>query len=44
MKANKEIIELSINGEPYELAVAPQQTLLEVLRESVGLRGTKEGC
>jgi carbon-monoxide dehydrogenase small subunit len=44
MKANKMIISLSINDEIYELAVEPQQTLLEILRQSVGLTGTKEGC
>ena len=44
MKVKKEIIELSINEEFYEIAVAPQQTLLEVLRDSVGLKGSKEGC
>ncbi len=40
----KTLIDLSINGESYELAVEPQTTLLEVLREHIGLTGTKEGC
>ncbi len=40
----KKLIELSINGERYELAVNSQVTLLEVLREHLGLTGTKEGC
>jgi carbon-monoxide dehydrogenase small subunit len=40
----KMLVELSINGEHYELAVDPQATLLEVLREHLGLTGTKEGC
>lgn len=44
MKRGKEIIALSVNGELYELAVEPQQTLLEVLRDSLALTGTKEGC
>ena len=44
MKHRKEIVELSVNGETYELAVQPQQTLLEVLRGILGLTGTKEGC
>jgi len=44
MKTNKQIIEILINGEPYELAVAPHQTLIEILRDIVGLKGTKEGC
>lgn len=40
----KRIIELNVNGEPRELAVEPQATLLEVLREQMGLTGTKEAC
>jgi carbon-monoxide dehydrogenase small subunit len=33
-----------INGEPLEFLCEPQQTLLDVLRDSLGLTGTKEGC
>ena len=44
MVHRKKVIALSINNEPYELAVEPQQTLLEVLRDSLSLTGTKEGC
>lgn len=40
----KTLIELSINGDLYELAVEPHVTLLEVLRDYLGLTGTKEGC
>ncbi len=40
----KKIIELTINEETYELAVECQETLLDVLRKSLGLTGTKEGC
>ena len=40
----KTLISLSVNGELHELAVAPQATLLEVLREHLGLTGAKEGC
>lgn len=40
----KRLIELSVNGEVYEVAVEPHWTLLEVLRESLGLTGTKRGC
>jgi len=40
----KKIIELTINEETYELAVESQETLLDVLRKSLGLTGTKEGC
>jgi aerobic-type carbon monoxide dehydrogenase small subunit (CoxS/CutS family) len=38
------VIELQMNGEARELAVRPQETLLEVLRDRLGLTGTKEGC
>jgi len=40
----KKEIELTINGSPYRLSVEPDRTLLEVLREDLGLTGTKEGC
>ncbi len=35
---------LTVNGEPTEASFAPYKTLLEVLREDVGLCGTKHGC
>jgi carbon-monoxide dehydrogenase small subunit len=35
---------LSVNGEPAAASVAPYKTLLEVLREDLGLTGTKHGC
>jgi carbon-monoxide dehydrogenase small subunit len=37
-------IALNINGEPFELYVPPNRTLLEILREDLELTGTKEGC
>ena len=37
-------IDLTVNGERYELEVGPQETLVEVLRERLHLTGTKEGC
>ncbi len=37
-------ITLQINGTPHELTVSPAQTLLAVLRESLGLVGAREGC
>jgi carbon-monoxide dehydrogenase small subunit len=40
----KHIIELNINGTSYELLVSPNNTLLEVLRDKLGLMGTKRGC
>lgn len=38
------LITLTINGEKREIAVLPHHTLLEVLREDLGLTGTKHGC
>lgn len=37
-------IELTVNGHRRSLAVAPHHTLLEVLRDDLGLTGTKECC
>ena len=34
----------TLNGQPVEFLAAPYQSLLEALREVVGLTGTKEGC
>jgi carbon-monoxide dehydrogenase small subunit len=33
-----------INGDAYEFLCQPEETLLEVLRDRLGLTGTKEGC
>ncbi|MFW2403969.1 MAG: (2Fe-2S)-binding protein [Gammaproteobacteria bacterium] len=41
---NKQLIELTVNGDTHELAVAPNQTLLDVLRNDLGMTGTKRGC
>jgi carbon-monoxide dehydrogenase medium subunit len=38
------VINTTINGKPYLLANTQQKTLLNMLREDVGLTGTKEGC
>ena len=37
-------IKFVLNGEMAEVAFAPHKTLLEVLREDLGLTGTKHGC
>jgi len=37
-------IKFVLNGEMAEVAFAPHKTLLEVLREDLGLMGTKHGC
>jgi carbon-monoxide dehydrogenase small subunit len=41
---NKEKIHLFVNGEEIFTEVAPNKTLLWLLREELGLTGTKEGC
>ena len=40
----KELIRLTVNGEERELAVPASKLLLDVLREDLGLTGTKRGC
>lgn len=40
----KQIFRLRVNGETKEVATEVQKTLLEVLREDLGLTGTKHGC
>jgi carbon-monoxide dehydrogenase small subunit len=37
-------LELRVNGEPQQLLFDGYKTLLEVLREDLGLTGTKHGC
>ena len=43
-KVRSQIVEISVNGEWQELTVKPRNTLVEVLREKLGLTGTKDGC
>jgi isoquinoline 1-oxidoreductase alpha subunit len=38
------MISLEVNGEKYDLDVGPDTPLLWVLRETLGLTGTKYGC
>lgn len=40
----KQVIKLKVNGQLYELEVEPRRTLLEVIRNELGLTGTKESC
>jgi carbon-monoxide dehydrogenase small subunit len=44
MPDSKTKIALDVNSESIEVAFAPHKTLLEVLREDLGLTGTKHGC
>jgi carbon-monoxide dehydrogenase small subunit len=44
MSGDRVLLELDVNGERVKVAFAPHKTLLEVLREDLGLTGTKHGC
>ena len=37
-------VQTKLNGEQVEFLCEPRQSLLEVLRDELGLTGTKEGC
>jgi aerobic-type carbon monoxide dehydrogenase small subunit (CoxS/CutS family) len=37
-------MQLTVNGESHELAISPERLLLSVLRNDLGLTGTKYGC
>jgi aerobic-type carbon monoxide dehydrogenase small subunit (CoxS/CutS family) len=43
-RKQKAHIQFTLNGELTETAFAPHKTLLEVVREDLGLTGTKHGC
>ncbi len=40
----KRIVSVTVNGVTHDLAVEPRRTLAELLREDLGLTGTKKGC
>jgi aerobic carbon-monoxide dehydrogenase small subunit len=40
----KRTVEFTVNGDAYRLDVEPNRRLIDVLREDLGLTGTKEGC
>ncbi len=41
---NKIPIQLDVNGVPYDLLVDPERSLVDVLRDDLGLTGTKRSC
>lgn len=44
-KEQKKIrVKLNVNGKEYEVEVKPHWTLLQVIRDQLGLTGTKYGC
>ena len=42
--SGKVAVSATINGEPVDFLCEPRESLLEVLRDRLGLTGTKEGC
>jgi xanthine dehydrogenase YagT iron-sulfur-binding subunit len=38
------LVPLNVNGQPYSLAIDSRVTLLDALRDRIGLTGTKKGC
>jgi carbon-monoxide dehydrogenase small subunit len=40
----KEVLRLTVNGQAYELYVKPKTLLVDVLRDHLGLTGTKKAC
>ena len=40
----EKLIKITVNGKKHEITVQPNQTLVKVLREALGLTGTKVGC
>jgi len=42
--AMKRLLSFRVNGDPVQVAVRPASPLLHVLRNELGLTGTKEGC
>ena len=40
----KHLIQLTVNGQTHDLVTRPERTLLDVLREDLGLTGSKRGC
>ena len=44
MNPRKQAMTLTVNGESVDTLVRPYETLLDVLRETLGLTGPKEGC
>jgi carbon-monoxide dehydrogenase small subunit len=42
--SKKRVVTATINGDQVEFLCEPRETLLDVLRDTLGLTGTKEGC
>ena len=44
MRVQRTRVQAMVNGEQVEFLCQPHQSLLECLRDILGLTGTKEGC
>ena len=44
MQPTREIVRLTVNGDRHEVGVPTHHTLLETLRYTLGLTGSKQGC
>ena len=44
MEISKKILKVTVNGRPYELLIKPKTTLLQLLRNELGLTGAKQAC
>jgi xanthine dehydrogenase YagT iron-sulfur-binding subunit len=44
LRAPAQPVQLNINGKDYSLLLEPRVTLLDALREYIGLTGAKKGC
>jgi aerobic-type carbon monoxide dehydrogenase small subunit (CoxS/CutS family) len=42
--AGRQVLSIQVNGDPYEVAARANETLLDLLRDGLGLTGTKRGC
>ncbi len=43
-RPDKQLVTLTVNGETHDVAVEPRETLLEAVRYTLGLTGSKQGC
>ncbi len=44
LSMEKRLLRITVNNETHELYVKPKRLLVEVLRDKLGLTGTKRGC
>jgi aerobic carbon-monoxide dehydrogenase small subunit len=44
MDSSKKTINVKVNGRAYQLSIKPKTTLLQLLRNELGLMGTKQAC